>query len=179
MTGARRFFSLTVLAGLLTTSAAAVTVPHARCVRGCRAAHHREGLPPRLGLDRQGAEVDLSPGEDLYAIVGVLPTASAAEIRAAYRRRASIIHPDVNDAADAPRDFRRLSAAAAILLSPQRDIWTTEGVAEWPTDVQGAQPPAEGSDGWLADAKNYGPLWSAVIAPWLSWYVFVAIDTWS
>ena len=121
--------------------------------------------------------MDLTPGEDLYAIVGVQTTASTAEIRAAYRRRARMIHPDVSEAADAPREFRRLSAAAAILLSPRRDRWSTEGAAEWPPDVQGPQPSSAGSDGWLAEAKRYGPLWSAVIAPWLSWYAFVALDS--
>ena len=121
-----------------------------------------------------GPEADLTPGEDLFSIVGVPPSASDADIRAAYRRRARIIHPDVNPSADASRDFRRLSVAAAILLSPRREQWGSEGMAEWPVEMEW-RPDGDSKDLATA-AKKWGPVWSAVIGPWLSWYAFVALD---
>ena len=122
--------------------------------------------------------MDLCPGEDLYAIVGVTMSASPTEIRAAYRRRARILHPDVNATADAPREFRRLSAATAILLSPQRDRWDSEGVAEWPMDMEWSPSsgPRSSDGGWMSEAKAWGPIWTGVIGPWFSWYAFVALD---
>ena len=37
-----------------------------------------------------------------------------------------------------------------------------------------------GSGSWVSDirkVRKWGPIWSAIIGPWLSWYVFVALDT--
>ena len=132
---------------------------------------------PQLTLSGQAAEVDLVPGEDLFAILGVESSASDSEIRAAYRRRARVLHPDVNAAAGATRDFRRLSAAAEILLSPRREQWGSD-MAEWPTDNDStAWSTGDASnEGWAATAKSWGPVFSAVIGPWLSWYAFVALD---
>ena len=109
-----------------------------------------------------------------YEVLGLDKTATAAQIRAAYRQRARIIHPDVSTAADAPRDFRRLSAAAAILLSDRREAWESGGVPEWSLDLESRTEGAGG--GWAADSKSWGPVFSAVIGPWLSWYAFVALD---
>jgi DnaJ-class molecular chaperone len=53
---------------------------------------------------------------DPYAALGVARTASAEEIRAAYRRKAKTLHPDLhpNDPAKADA-FKRVSAAAELL----------------------------------------------------------------
>ncbi|MEF8841295.1 MAG: DnaJ domain-containing protein [Haloarculaceae archaeon] len=50
-----------------------------------------------------------------YETLGVEEDASAAEVRAAYRERAKDTHPDVSDAADAGRRFRRLKRAHDVL----------------------------------------------------------------
>lgn len=50
-----------------------------------------------------------------YETLGVEEDASAAEVRAAYRERAKDIHPDVSDAPDAGRRFRRLKRAHDVL----------------------------------------------------------------
>lgn len=56
---------------------------------------------------------------DLYGALGVLPDATEAEIRVAYRRQVRTSHPDLNreDPGAAPR-MLLLNAAARVLLDP-------------------------------------------------------------
>ncbi|MFC7076479.1 J domain-containing protein [Haloarcula halophila] len=50
-----------------------------------------------------------------YSILGVSPDADAAQIREAYRDLVKQHHPDVSEAADAPRQFKRLTTAKEVL----------------------------------------------------------------
>lgn len=54
---------------------------------------------------------------NLYADIGVEPTADAAAIKAAYRRRAKSAHPD---AGGSQEQFERLNRAKLVLLDPRR-----------------------------------------------------------
>ena len=53
--------------------------------------------------------------KDYYRIMGVAPTASTAEIKASYRKRASALHPDRNPSAAAHVDFQALQEAYEVL----------------------------------------------------------------
>lgn len=55
-------------------------------------------------------------GESLYAILGVKEDACRETIKDAYRHRAKNQHPDVSDADDATRTFKRLTIARDTLL---------------------------------------------------------------
>jgi DnaJ-class molecular chaperone len=56
---------------------------------------------------------------DLYGELGVLPDATEAEIRVAYRLRVRASHPDLNRAdPDAMGRTKRLNVAARVLLDP-------------------------------------------------------------
>lgn len=56
---------------------------------------------------------------DLYAELGILPDATASEVRVAYRARARASHPDLNPSdPDAPSRMARLNVAAKVLLDP-------------------------------------------------------------
>jgi DnaJ-class molecular chaperone len=56
---------------------------------------------------------------DLYAELGLLPDATASEIRVAYRHRVRASHPDLNQHdPDAAGRMTRLNVAAKVLLDP-------------------------------------------------------------
>ena len=56
---------------------------------------------------------------DLYAELGLLPDATASEIRVAYRHRVRASHPDLNQHdPDAVSRMTRLNVAAKVLLDP-------------------------------------------------------------
>jgi len=55
---------------------------------------------------------------DLYAVLGVPPSAEQAEIKRAYRRLAKVKHPDVNKAPGAEEEFIRLTEAHETLSDP-------------------------------------------------------------
>ncbi|MFO0579003.1 MAG: J domain-containing protein [Polyangia bacterium] len=57
---------------------------------------------------------------DLYAVLGVHPSASAEELRRAYKHLARKLHPDRNPAQDAADRFRQVADAYRVLGDPKR-----------------------------------------------------------
>ncbi len=58
--------------------------------------------------------------KDYYATLGVEPTASAAEIKAAYRKLARKYHPDRNKSPDAEQQFKAVNEAHEALKDPEK-----------------------------------------------------------
>jgi hypothetical protein len=54
-----------------------------------------------------------------YALLGVTPSATAAEIKKAYRAKAQKLHPDKNRDKNTTREFQRLQEAFTILKDPK------------------------------------------------------------
>lgn len=64
-----------------------------------------------------------------YALLGVIPTASASEIKAAFRQRAKQLHPDLNSSPYAAQEFQQLNEAYSIVVFPEtRAQYDTSGV---------------------------------------------------
>ncbi|KAF8023571.1 hypothetical protein BT93_F0934 [Corymbia citriodora subsp. variegata] len=56
----------------------------------------------------------------LYEVLGIQAGATGQEIKAAYRRLARVLHPDVAASAGAAREFMRVHEAYATLSDPDR-----------------------------------------------------------
>ena len=85
---------------------------------------------------------------DLYGALGVLPDATASEIRVAYRRQVRNSHPDLNqlDPEAMPR-MLRLNMAARVLLDPtlRRAYDRAPRGAQPTTPASPSRPPCRGS----------------------------------
>ena len=91
---------------------------------------------------------------DLYAVLGVERSASADEIKQAYRKLALEHHPDVNPGdAEAEERFKEISSAKEVLLSPEKrklyDEFGVDGLAAGfdPSDARAYQE-------WARRAKH-------------------------
>ncbi|KAF6000648.1 hypothetical protein F1559_000538 [Cyanidiococcus yangmingshanensis] len=124
------------------------------CVGGQRTLP-REPRPyaPRGSNARYGA-LALRAEEDYYARLGVTRSASADEIRRAFRQKARKLHPDVNKAPDAKEQFQKLSEAYEVLsdenLRKRYDMFGEAG-------VKGAAAASGGAAGF-ADFADLGGL---------------------
>lgn len=90
----------------------------------------------QTGTSSSPASVAEDP-KGYYARLGVSPSASAADIKAAFRRRALELHPDRNPSPRATQEFQHLNEAYSVLSDPEaRAEYDTLGV-EMPTAHQG------------------------------------------
>ena len=94
--------------------------------------------------------------DDLYAVLGVSKTATADEIKKAYRDAAFRYHPDRNggDAA-AEEKFKQINAAYAVLSDPAKrrdyDLYGSTGQQTRSTSQQSGQ--------WNQGTGGYDPFW--------------------
>ncbi len=63
-------------------------------------------------------DVKIDATKDYYAILGVMPDATATEIREAFYDSVKACHPDVNPAPSAKREFEYAQEAFAVLKNP-------------------------------------------------------------
>lgn len=97
---------------------------------------------------------------NLYRVLGVSPSATPEQVKAAYRKLAQAHHPDKNGGEDA--QFKEISAAYEILgdaarraeYARQRQAWLTEqGAVECPGCGQALRPGARQKRGVLQCGK--------------------------
>ena len=119
---------------------------------------------------------ELLPSECPFAVLGVSTQASPDDIRRAFRAQARRLHPDVNSAPDAARQFRRAVVAFEILSDPRRRAVHTRGDA-------GTTAPAWRAPEW--ERKDYTEgrkkqtsmvmVVVYILQQWLLWYGLIAV----
>jgi DnaJ-class molecular chaperone len=57
---------------------------------------------------------------DHYAALGLVSSATLADVKKAYRQKAASYHPDRNDAEDAADRFRAIQAAYDVLIDTEK-----------------------------------------------------------
>ncbi len=58
--------------------------------------------------------------KDYYRVMGLQPAATLAEIKGAYRKKASALHPDRNPSEEAHLAFQEMQEAYEVLSDPTR-----------------------------------------------------------
>jgi DnaJ-class molecular chaperone len=95
----------------------------------------------------------MTTNRDYYEILGVAKSASEAELKAAYRKRALEFHPDKNKSPEAEEKFKEINQAYEILKDPQkRQMYDQFGHAAF-DPRSGFGGPAAGGSG----ARRSGP----------------------
>ena len=88
--------------------------------------------------------------KDYYRILGVERTASAAEIKRAYKKLARKYHPDVSQERDAEQQFKALNEAYQVLRDPDKRKAYDQLGSGWREGQEFHPPP-----GWQAQAQGF------------------------
>ncbi len=91
--------------------------------------------------------------KDYYEILGLARSASADEIKQAYRKLARKFHPDVSKVADAEAKFKELGEAYAVLKDPEKRAAYDQMGSQWKSG-QDFQPPPNWDAGFEFSGRD-------------------------
>ena len=94
--------------------------------------------------------------KDYYKALGVTQTASADDIKKAFRKAARKYHPDINPAADAEARFKDVNEAYEVLKDPERRA-AYDQLGQEPPQGQGRYQPPPGWDSGYEFSAARGP----------------------
>jgi len=98
----------------------------------------------------------MNDNRDPYAVLGVTPTATPAEIAHAFRAKLRALHPDTSSAAVGDTELRQVLAAYGLLRDPDHraDYDRTANVAPAPPPPRSSGPSAP----WRTFPNPAGPV---------------------
>src|ERR1700744_1890980 len=92
---------------------------------------------------------------DPYKVLGISHSATAAEIRAAYRRQVQLHHPDHNGgSAESTRRFEQVQEAYALILKLERGAPSQRRASSPPNRTPQTPPADPGLEQRLADLER-------------------------
>jgi curved DNA-binding protein len=95
---------------------------------------------------------------DYYAVLGVARSASAEEIRAAYRKLARKHHPDVDRSPGATERFQRINEAYEVLKDPEKHARYDRLGSRWKEGDAFEPPPGFAGASSRGDARGFDDL---------------------
>jgi curved DNA-binding protein CbpA len=114
--------------------------------------------------------------KDPYAILGLPTTATASQVKEAYRRLARQYHPDLNKDLRAAERMKDINWAHDILSDPHErsryDLWRSAGARVDPAPRTNPPPPntaapSNRNNAWQEVKKAHPAGWSAIALFWL------------
>src|SRR5438046_208913 len=120
--------------------------------------------------------------KDYYKTLGVPKSATAADIKKAYRKLARQFHPDVSQSTDASKKFKEVNEANEVLSDPDKRKRYDQLGPDWERYAQAGPSSRRGTDGgfqWVytgpPGAAHEALLWAEVTVPTLKGRVSLRI----